>query len=155
MAILKFLEDRLALPNIYSPARCLLGDLEEEELTNSQKTLLRLVFLYAKKALSLRWRDPVPPSLQSWVELINKALPMYKLTYTARGCPKKFEKIWAGRIKSVSGDIEVWCGRRCWSENNVVLGMLRIRTHRCKNKFCWVIKVWWETKWSHSYVELF
>lgn len=97
----------MALPNIYSPARCLLGDLEEEEITNSQKTLLWLVFLYAKKALALSWGDPIPPSLQGWVEPINKALSMYKLTYMARGCSKKFKKIWAGWIKSVSGDIKV------------------------------------------------
>lgn len=36
-AILNYLEDALVLPNIYSPARCLLGDLEEERISTSQK----------------------------------------------------------------------------------------------------------------------
>ena len=90
-AILQFMEDVLALPNIYSPARCLLGDLEEEGLSESRKTLLRILFCYAKKAIALRWRDPVPPSLQYWVDLVSQAVPMYKLTFTARGCPKKIE----------------------------------------------------------------
>ena len=41
------------------------------------------------------------------MKLVNNALPMYKLAYAARGCPKKFEKVWAGWIEKVSGDIEV------------------------------------------------
>lgn len=84
-----------------------MGDLEEEEISNSQKTLLRILFCYAKKALAPRWKNPVPLSLQTWVDLINKALPMYKSTYVARRYPKKFENVWAGWIKYVSGDIGV------------------------------------------------
>ena len=97
----------MELPNIYSPARCLLGDLEEEELSVSKKALLRILFCYAKKALAINWRKPSPPSLQGWLKMVNNALPMYKLTYAARGCPKKFEKVWAGWIEKVSGDVEV------------------------------------------------
>lgn len=42
-----------------------------------------------------------------WVDLINKTLPMYKLTYLARGCPKKIDKLWLGWINAVSGDLEI------------------------------------------------
>lgn len=50
--------------------------------------------------------EPDSSSISS--KLGDKALPMYKLTYAARGCPKKFEKVWTGWIKYVSGDVEVW-----------------------------------------------
>lgn len=105
--ILTYMEERLELPNIYSLARCLLGDLEEEELPTSQKTLLRIVFCYAKKALALKWKNSDPPSLQDWLKLVNNAIPMYKLTYQARGSTKKFDKVWGKCIKNISGDIEV------------------------------------------------
>lgn len=106
-AILTYMEEKIGLPNIYSPARCLLGDLEEEELSTSQKTLLRRVFCYAKKALALRWKNPNPPSLLDWLKLVNNALPMYKLTYQARGSNKKFNKIWGKWIANISGEITV------------------------------------------------
>lgn len=76
-------------PNIYSPSQCLLGDFGEEDMASSKKTLLRIVFFYARKPLALKWKNPTPPSIQFWVDLINKALPMFKLTYASRGCPKK------------------------------------------------------------------
>lgn len=105
--ILTFVEEKLELPNIYSPARCLLGDLEEEDIPTSKKTLLRILFCYAKKALALKWREQSPPSLGDWLRLIDKALPMYKLTYQARGSNKKFNKIWGKWITKVSGEIDI------------------------------------------------
>lgn len=87
---MKFLEEKLALPNICAPARCLLGDFGEEELPASKKNSLKDSLFYAKKALALKWKDPRPPSLLYWVDLVNGALPKYKLTYNSRGCPKKF-----------------------------------------------------------------
>ena len=94
----------MELPNIYSPARCLLGDLEEEEISNSQKNLLRVLFCYAKKAVALKWKNLSPPSLQEWVVLVNRAVPMYKLTYIARECPNFFYKVWARWVERVSGE---------------------------------------------------
>lgn len=73
-AILGFLEDKLALPNKYSPARCLLGDFGEEEISNSKKILLWKVFLYAKKAKKpwhLNGRIPPPPCHSGWIWLIK------------------------------------------------------------------------------------
>lgn len=32
---------------------------------------------------------------REWRELVNAALPLYKLTYMGCNCPKKFHKIWA------------------------------------------------------------
>lgn len=61
-AILKFLEEKLALPNIYSPARCLLGDFGGgyNQFPENPKDSLFM----PKKVLALRWKGPVPPSLQ-------------------------------------------------------------------------------------------
>lgn len=48
--ILMFLEDRLAILNIYSPVRCLLGDFGEEDLSSNEKTLLNIVFFMLRKS---------------------------------------------------------------------------------------------------------
>lgn len=48
-----------------------------------------------------------PPSLQMWVDLINNVLPMYKMAYTARGCQKKFDKIWSDWTTTVSEEVEI------------------------------------------------
>lgn len=33
-------------------------------------------------------------TLAKWKQLINAALPLYKMTYEACGCHKKFTKVW-------------------------------------------------------------
>lgn len=49
---------------------------------------------------------PVPPIPKILGE-INNALPMYKLTYKARGCSRKFEKVWGKWIEKISGEVMV------------------------------------------------
>lgn len=71
-AVLMCLENRLAIPNVYSPTRCFLGGFGEENLSSNKKTLLNIVF-YAKKALALKWKNPTLPPVQFWVDLINRA----------------------------------------------------------------------------------
>lgn len=87
--VTSFMETKLALPNTCNPARCLLGDLEEEELGAARKGFGPISLFYAKKAIALRWKNQSPPLYRKWVDLVNQAMPMYKLTYTARACTKK------------------------------------------------------------------
>lgn len=36
----------------------------------------------------------IPPTMTLWEDTINNALPLYKMTYLNRKCPKKFDGIW-------------------------------------------------------------
>lgn len=49
---------------------------------------------YARKTILLKWKQPDPPTVSQWKAFINAVLPLYKLTYINRKCPKKFSKIW-------------------------------------------------------------
>lgn len=70
------------------------------------RTLLVLLFYYARKIIILSSKKPVPPSVMAWKTLINRVLPLYRATYTNRGAPGKFDKVWGGWIndKSTTSD---------------------------------------------------
>lgn len=53
---------------------------------------------YARKEILLRWKRSDPPTVEAWRAQINAVLPIYKLTYMGRNCPKKFDKIWAAWV---------------------------------------------------------
>lgn len=59
------------------------------------KLFLFFAVYYAQRELLLRWKQPTSPMLNSWVAAVNAVLPLYKLTYESRNCPKKFDKIWS------------------------------------------------------------
>lgn len=61
------------IPNICNPFRCLLGYIDDEDLSKNVQSFILIAMFYAKKNN-------------------NHAIPLYKLTYKARGCPKKFSK---------------------------------------------------------------
>lgn len=72
----------------------LLGVLDAFVPKTHNRSMFRLIFFYAKKAILLRWKDRSPPTLPYLCSLINKMLPMYKVIYKGRACEKKFTKIW-------------------------------------------------------------
>lgn len=91
------------------PTRCLLGDFCKEELRGSQKTILCFFILLCEKIKkpSLKRKEVDPPIIQFWIDLINKALPLYKMTYPSRDCPKKkFNKIWSEWMSAMSMALE-------------------------------------------------
>lgn len=55
------METKLALLNICTPARCLVGDMDEEDLGAALKILMRFLFFYAKKAIAICWKKPDGP----------------------------------------------------------------------------------------------
>ncbi|XP_041433292.1 uncharacterized protein LOC121398297 [Xenopus laevis] len=86
-AIVNFMATELELPQILNPATCLLGLLDSVVPRVHTRCLIRLLFFYAKKVVALHW-------------MVNSQLELYKLTYLARGCPKKFENIWNPWLES-------------------------------------------------------
>lgn len=56
---------------------------------------IKLFLFYAMTMLDGRfskWKSPAPPTVLSWKVAIMDLI--YKLTYTSRNCPPKFDKIW-------------------------------------------------------------
>ncbi|OCU00213.1 hypothetical protein XELAEV_18005991mg [Xenopus laevis] len=94
IGLLKQVKMMIKLPQVLSPEACLLGVEGDMVPQNHVKILYRTLLFYAKKAIILHWLQPAPPSVQYWIALVNRTLPLIKLTYEARGSSTKFEKIW-------------------------------------------------------------
>lgn len=86
--------DTFDLPNICSPLLGLLGIIEDEVMSNNMRTLLQLPFFYVRKLIVINWIKRDHLTLASWKGLVNANVTLYKMTYKARGCLKKFNKVW-------------------------------------------------------------
>lgn len=82
------METKLSLPNICSPARCLLSDTDEEDLGAAQKILV-VCFKknYTKKAIDIFWKKPDPTKYMSlasyvhWIactKILSQSLPIMR-----------------------------------------------------------------------------
>ena len=80
---------------------CLLHLVEPLATTRAIRTLLILLFFYAKKRIILSWKSSSAPTVESWKVLVNKVIPFYKATYLSRGALTKFDKVWGGWLASV------------------------------------------------------
>uniref|UniRef100_A0A803J318 Reverse transcriptase domain-containing protein n=1 Tax=Xenopus tropicalis TaxID=8364 RepID=A0A803J318_XENTR len=98
--VMRFLADELSLPQVLNPITCLLGLVDSLLPKTASRSLMRALLFYAKKTVALHWMGPQPPTLNKWIKLINSQLELYRLTYLARGCPLKFEKIWNPWLES-------------------------------------------------------
>lgn len=71
-----------------------MGLVEDLVPTRALRTLITILLFYGKKAILLKWKNKNAPEGRFWKQLVNNMLPYYKTTYRARGCEKKFDKIW-------------------------------------------------------------
>lgn len=94
LGVYDHLNIRMDLSVPKTPELALLGIHEDEHRSHHSKILISLLFYYAKKEILSRWTSASPPTLSSWENIINTALPLYRLTYISRGCPWKFDKVW-------------------------------------------------------------
>lgn len=78
------------MSNVCNPLSGLFGIIDDESLPKPSQIFLCLVFFYAKKSLAMHWNSSTPPTVAFWMNLTNQALPLYKLTYGARGCPRNW-----------------------------------------------------------------
>uniref|UniRef100_A0A803K472 Reverse transcriptase domain-containing protein n=1 Tax=Xenopus tropicalis TaxID=8364 RepID=A0A803K472_XENTR len=93
--VAKTIRDRTNLILQLDPITILLNQVEDLSPNRAERTLLLILCMYAKKTVALYWKSPEGPRVAAWESMINKAIPLYKLTYIRRGCPQKFDKIWA------------------------------------------------------------
>lgn len=77
------------------PLPMLLCIVDTLDTTQAKKQFVFYTAFYARRAILQKWSDPAPPMVHQWRALVDAALPLYKLTYLGRNCPKKFDKIWA------------------------------------------------------------
>lgn len=96
------ISDLLVVPIPMTVRVCLLGLVDEVVPSRALRTLLNILLTYGRKAILLNWKKPRAPSLASWKGLVNSMMSHYKATYIARGCGKKFDKVWQAWYKSVN-----------------------------------------------------
>lgn len=89
-----FLSTVLGVPNILHPKICLLGIFGELSVSTYIKRLLRIFYFYMKKTILLSWKWNSRPTITTWLQLVNKSLPLYKLTFELQMWPLLFEKLW-------------------------------------------------------------
>lgn len=82
------------------PFRCLLRYIDDEDLSTNVQTFLQIVLFYAKNTITMHWKSQSKPTIAFWLTIVNQAIPLYKLTFEAWGCPKKFTTIWIPWVSS-------------------------------------------------------
>lgn len=50
---------------------CLLGLVEELAPTVAERTMLGHLLFYPRKAITLTWKKPTPPTVSTWMKLVN------------------------------------------------------------------------------------
>ena len=93
-AVFDFINVRLQLDVPVELALGLLGIQDDDQRPRFTKTLLSMLLFYAKKVILFKWNSRAPPTVGAWMDLINAALPLYKITYINRGCLLKYERVW-------------------------------------------------------------
>lgn len=76
------------------PALALLGSMEDVVATSNLNLFLFFALYYARREILIRWKQPAPPTIDTWKAEVNAVLLSYRLTYESRNCPKKFDKVW-------------------------------------------------------------
>lgn len=88
------MSDELAHQGPCSTEVCLLSLVDDILPLNKIRSLIRVLLFYAKKLLMIKWMVHYPATVPAWIALINKSLPLIKLTYEGQSCPKRFKSFW-------------------------------------------------------------
>lgn len=87
-----------SLELVTDPKLMLLNVFDSRVRGKYTRLFLNYATFYARREIFLHWKDNAPPTVSLWRLKLNSVLPLYKLTYTNRNCPAKFDKIWSGWI---------------------------------------------------------
>lgn len=82
---------------------CDLALMEDVEANRYLKQFYAL--FYAEREILIRCILPNPSTLASGKAAVNAVLPLCKLTYESRNCPKKIDKIWSIWIDAYGSDV--------------------------------------------------
>lgn len=92
--LFSFFENTLQIKVPCTPKVGLLGVLNDFIHRTHTRTLVRIILFYARKLILMQWKNATAPDIQVLYRMMNKVIPIFKLVYKGRACPKKFAKIW-------------------------------------------------------------
>lgn len=101
--VVSVVQDIVGIDIAPTPQTCLLGLVEELAPKRAERTLIGLLLFYARKITALCWKKRALPQKQ-----VNNVLPLYKETYQNRGCPKKYDRVWAKWLAKTSTATADW-----------------------------------------------
>ncbi len=67
---------------------------EELQLSASMCKILAFSSLLARRAILLKWKNPLPPTHIQWIRETMSCLYLEKIRYSLRGSGKQFFKMW-------------------------------------------------------------
>lgn len=105
--IIKFLHDHMGSPLQLDPKMCLLGILPDVNMEKFLATFLYETLFCARKVIARHWMRANSPTIQAWIDEINKTLPYKRVLYSHRGCPAKYNKIWDRWLNSSETCVEL------------------------------------------------
>ena len=71
-----------------------LGNLPYDQLDSNDKKLILILLMACKKAITRKWLQPQPPTIEDWIEITHDIFRMEKLTYSLRNQKEKLFWIW-------------------------------------------------------------
>jgi len=78
---------------------------EDVGLPSSMCKVLAFSSLLARRAILLKWKDPLPPTHTQWIRDIMSCLCLEKIRYSLRGSEKQFFKMWCSFLDYVDKSI--------------------------------------------------
>ena len=72
-----------------------LGNLQYDQLDGNDKKLILILLVASKKAITRKWLQPKPPTVEEWIDIIHDIYRMEKLSYSLRAQEDKFFWIWS------------------------------------------------------------
>ena len=87
------------------PAYVLLGIPNDVDLPRHQLIFCNLGLVVAKRDIARRWGAQECPTLDEWRVGMDMYMAAERTTYRARGCPRKFKKIWGSWLQHQGMDL--------------------------------------------------
>lgn len=77
-----------------NPLTGIFGIAPDLNLHKAMLNFLAFASLLARRAISLKWKDPAPPCCSHWLRDMISCMNLEKIRYTIRGSENKFYRIW-------------------------------------------------------------
>ena len=75
-----------------------------QTVRSTDRALMLTLLTASKKAITRKWLEPQPPSIENWIDIIHQIYTMEKLTYSLRLQQDRFSDIWSGWIRPLRQD---------------------------------------------------
>lgn len=88
------------------PKCVLLGIHTDVDIPRYQLLLSNLGLVVAKRDIARYWGRPELPTLKEWQTGMDMYMGAEKTVYKARGCPRKFRKVWQPWLSYYNLEVE-------------------------------------------------